>query len=262
MSSADTIARPPDPVRLIVVDELSFGVVSSSPVGVPVGPPTVLVHGIGMSHRYLRRLHRELALDRAVHSVDLPGFGGLPTPDGDGPIGAFAAALATIVAALEAGPVVLVGQSMGSQWVVELARTRPDLVSHVVVIGPVADDRHRSLGAQARALALDALREPPGTNAILLADYLRCGMRWYLTQLRHMLSYRIEDAVAELRMPLLVLRGGHDPIAGAGWCRRLGDRAPAAAVVTVPRGAHNVQRSVPRAVADAIRFHTDPGRSR
>jgi len=55
-------------------------------------PAYVLLHGIGVSHRYLARLHLELARGTnrrnvqadagaaAVYSFDLPGFGGTPRP--------------------------------------------------------------------------------------------------------------------------------------------------------------------------------------
>ena len=45
-------------------------------------PVFVLVHGIGASHGYFQRLQRELARTGDAHAVDLPGFGGLPRPDG------------------------------------------------------------------------------------------------------------------------------------------------------------------------------------
>src|SRR3546814_737287 len=145
---------------------------------------------------------------------------------------------------------------MGSQWVVELAAQRPDLVAHVVAIGPVTDDEHRSVLAQAIALGRDSLGETPRINAIVFGDYLRCGIPWYVTQVRHMVSYAIEDRVAELRMPLLIMRGEHDPVAGLEWCRRLVVRAASAALVSIPGRFHVAQFSSPRAVADAIVFHT------
>lgn len=256
-----TTSASPAAVRHARIRDLAFEVRTWRPAR-ERSAPAVLVHGIGMSHRYLLRLARELARDRVVHVVDLPGFGRTPKPRRDVGVPEVAAALGEVVEVVTDRPVVLIGQSMGSQWVIELAAQRPALVAHAVVIGPVVDDRHRSAGAQARALLLDALREPPTTNAILLADYLRCGPRWYLAQLRHMLRYRTEDAAAALTVPLLVLRGGHDPIAGAAWCRRLRDRALDAVLVTVPRGPHNVQRSRPRAVAAAVRAFVDHERRR
>ncbi|GAA1419034.1 alpha/beta hydrolase [Agrococcus citreus] len=219
------------------------------------GPAVVLVHGIGMSSRYLARLHDALLPHANVASVDLPGFGGLPKPRRELGIEAMAAALAEVVGSLGLEPVVLVGHSMGSQWVVELARLRPDLVARVVVIGPVADVAHRTPTAQLRALAVDSLLEPPTTNWIVSTDYVRCGVPWYLAQLGPMLSYPIEERVADLAVPLLVIRGERDPIASTRWCRLVRDSAPDARLVHIPRSPHNAQRSAPRAVAAAILAH-------
>lgn len=236
------------------VDGLTFAVRASVRVGVD-RPAIVLVHGIGVSHRYLALLHDVLAEQRTVYSIDLPGFGGLPKPPRDVDVPAMAAALGVVVASLGAGPVVLVGHSMGSQWVVELAMQRPELVTDVVAMGPVADARHRTALAQTAALALDTLGEGPAINVVVFTDYVRCGPRWYLIQLRHMLAYRLEDRVAELRRPLLLIRGERDPIAGREWCRMLRDRAPRASLVAIPGQFHVAQQSRPRAVASAILAH-------
>lgn len=219
----------------------------------PGAPAYVLVHGIGMSHRYLRRLHRMLAARGAsVVSVDLPGFGGLRRPHRDVGIPAMADALAGGVIAAEVAPAIVVGQSMGTQWVTALAARHPRLVRGVVLIGPVADDRHRTVLGQAAALFVDTLRETPGANALVLTDYLRCGIRWYLAQLRHMLAYAPETEIAAVRAPVLVLRGGRDAVAGRAWTRRLADAAASGRLVEVPGRAHNVQHSAPRTVAAVL----------
>jgi pimeloyl-ACP methyl ester carboxylesterase len=243
--------------RRVEIGGLAFRVIESTRPAGATAPAVVLIHGIGVSHRYLARLHDELSMTTAVASIDLPGFGGLPKPSGDVGIGRMSAALGEIVAALGHERVVLVGHSMGAQWAIETASQRPEIASMVVAIGPVADDRHRTPASQARALAVDTLGETPAINAIVLADYLRCGIPWYLTQLRHMLAYPTEEKVAALTRPLLVVRGGSDPVAGRDWCRRLALRAPAGRLVEVPGGHHVVQQSSPRAVASAIRFHAE-----
>lgn len=215
----------------------------------------MLVHGIGMSSRYLQRLHDALLPHAAAASIDLPGFGAQPKPRREVGVEAMAAALAEVVASIDTGPVVLVGHSMGSQWVVELAVQRPDLVSRVVIVGPVTDSAHRSTWAQMRALALDTLGELPTTNWIVATDYLRCGIPWYLAQLGPMLTFPLEERVASLTVPLLIIRGSHDPIAGLRWCRLLRDRAPDAAFVHIPGQGHAAHHSAPRAVAAAILAH-------
>lgn len=241
--------------RRIDVDGLAFRVIESAGPAGSAAPTVVLVHGIGMSHRYLAKLQEVLAESTDVVSIDLPGFGGLPKPEVDVDVERMAAGIADVLTLLGRESTILVGHSMGAQWVVEAARQRPSLASMVVTIGPVTDERHRTLGAQARALGLDTLGERPSTNAIVFTDYIRCGIRWYLMQLRHMLGYRIEDRVRELRMPLLVIRGGSDPVAGRDWCRRLTDEAPVSRFVEVPHRPHVVQQSAPFAVASAILFH-------
>lgn len=230
---------------------LAFRVFRSAPRA-GLGPSVVLVHGIGMSHRSLARVHRALATTRTVYSVDLPGFGGLPRPEGEVDVASMAYALAEVIASLSVGPVILVGHSMGAQWTVELAVARPDLVAQLIIMGPVVDAEHRTLAAQMRALAIDTLREAPDANAIAFSDYARCGPVWYLAQARHMVAYPIEKRVALLKLPLLIIRGGHDPIAGLRWCRRLRDAAPRARLVLVPRARHLVQYSSPAATASAI----------
>ena len=258
MRSPRSETQMPDRVRpaerRVDVGDLVFRVLSSvAPASRE--PAIVLVHGIGVSHRYLSRLHNGLAAARrTVISIDLPGFGGLPKPRRDLGVPEMARALGLVLEGLGVGPVVLLGHSMGTQWVVETALQRPDLVTTVVAMGPVADDRHRTMIGQTRALAVDTLGEPPSVNVIVFTDYLRCGIPWYLTQLRHMLAYRLEERVPDLAVPLLLIRGGADPIAGLEWCRRLRRSAAAAELVLIPRHHHVAQHSAPKAVASAIRM--------
>lgn len=243
------------PGRLLRVGDLVLRVLADASGRVAGRAPVVLVHGIGVSHRYFARLHRALAPHTEVVSLDLPGFGGLPSPDRDLDVAAMASAIGEALDALRLGPVVLVGHSMGAQWVVELANQRPELVERVVAIGPVADHRHRSVFAQTRALAVDSLAETPLINLLVFTDYARCGISWYLAQLRHMIAYPLEERVAALRVPLLVVRGDRDPIAGVRWCRELRDRAAAGTLVHIPHSHHVAQHAAPRAVAGAILAH-------
>lgn len=245
------------PRRRIDITGLSFGVVESPRPPRSTAPLMVLIHGIGMSHRYLSRLHDVLAESTRVVSVDLPGFAGLPKPSDDVDVTTMGRALADVVATFDEDRIVWVGHSMGAQWVIEAAIHRPDAVAAVVIIGPVADEDHRSPVSQAAGLTLDTLGETPSINAVVLTDYLRCGVAWYLRQLRHMLAYPIEKRLRRVDAPVLVMRGGRDPIAGREWCRRLRDQTRVSRLVEVPGHHHVVQQSASRAVADGILFHTE-----
>lgn len=106
------------------------------------------------------------------------------------------------------GSCVLVGHSMGTQFAVEAARQQPGRFTQLVLMGPVADSRRRTVSRQAFDRAVDCLLfESPASNLLVLADYFRCGPRWYLTGLPVMMSYPTEERIADVDAPVLVLRG-------------------------------------------------------
>ena len=230
----------------------------TSPASAEGLPVFVLLHGIGVSHRYLARLHRELEASGTVISFDLPGFGGTPKPRERVTVEQYSQLVGHALERAGVPECVVVGHSMGCQFAVELARQRPSLVSQAVLIGPVVDSHRRSVLRQAAALAWDSLLEPPSANVIVFSDYLRCGPRWYLTELAEMMAYPTEDRVTAVSAPVLVLRGNKDPVAGRAWSAALAARAPSGRMLELP-GAHVVQENATVQVADAIRsFAADP----
>jgi len=228
---------------------------SRGPHTAPDGPVFVLLHGIGMSHRYFRRLQQVLAGHGEVHSFDLPGFGAAAKPERQLTVADYAAATADTLDQLGTGPAVVVGHSMGTQFATELARLRPDLVSHVVLIGPVVDSARRSVLRQALALGTDSLTESPAGNAIVFTDYLRSGIRWYLTELPVMMSYDLETGLSRIAQPVLVVRGSHDPVARRSWCQKLAATAVRGRFLEIPGKPHIVQHGAPaRLAADILAF--------
>ncbi|BBE22786.1 hypothetical protein MN0502_16690 [Arthrobacter sp. MN05-02] len=215
-------------------------------------PVFVLVHGIGMSHRYFARLEAELLPHGDVVVLDLPGFGGTPRPPGQLGVADYATVVADSLEQADITSCIVIGHSMGAQFVTELALRRPDLVRAVVLIGPVTDTDRPSALRNARALAVDTLLERPVTNLLVGAAYLQCGIRWYRTELPVMLGYRLDDRLADVPQPVLVLRGSLDPIAGRRWCRHLARVARDGRLVEVPGQPHAVHRAGAVIVADAI----------
>ena len=216
-------------------------------------PAVVLLHGIGASHRYLRRLHGLLAGSVDTYSIDLPGFGATPRPQRT----LSAAEHATyVIGALEQLGVleyVVVGHSMGTQFAVEAALQQPSRIPHVVLMGPVVNDQRCTVAQQALALGRDCLFfESPSSNALVFTDYLRCGPTWYIKNLRVMMDYRIEERIAGVTAPVLVIRGANDPVAPTEWCRRLAERASAAEFVEIEGTGHVVQHNRAVEVARSI----------
>ncbi|PPG41489.1 alpha/beta fold hydrolase [Pseudoclavibacter sp. RFBA6] len=246
---------PERTVRTVTVRGLDFRVHEAGPVR--AHQVFVLVHGIGMSHRYLRRLQVSLATDALVLTLDLPGFGSSPRPKRPISIPEMATALGQLLGMLLPSRAVLVGHSMGTQWITELSILEPALVSGAVLIGPVTDRRRRALSAHLLRLAADCTREPADANALIFGDYLRCGLVWYLRQARAMIAYPLEDRLADVSVPVLVARGARDPIAPHDWCLLLAARAVSGRLLTIPHHSHAVQHTAAPALAGALRAFAD-----
>lgn len=224
--------------------------------GAGAGPPFVLVHGIGLGCSSYSRLAPLLAEHAEVHVVELPGFGDAPSPPHAMTVQEHGALLAAFLETI-GRPAVLVGHSMGAQVVLEAAVLAGGLVERLVLIGPVTDPGERGMLMQAFRLAQDTLGETPATNAMVLSEYVRCGPRRYLATTPSMLAYGTEAAAAAVTAPVLVVRGGRDPICRRSWGRRLASVARVGRLVVVPGAHHVAVHTHPRAVASAI-LHAGP----
>ncbi|MBG6192325.1 pimeloyl-ACP methyl ester carboxylesterase [Arthrobacter sp. CAN_A212] len=217
-----------------------------------VRPVFVFVHGIGMSHRYFARLQAHLIPYGDTVVFDLPGFGGTPTPSQQLSVSDYAHVIADALKNAQLSGCVVIGHSMGAQFVTELAAQHPKLVSAIVLIGPVTDTAHPSATRNSLVLAFNTLLERPVTNLLVTAAYLKCGIRWYLAELPVMLTYRLDDKVASLTQPVLIIRGSLDPIANRAWCQKLARRASDGRATEIPGQPHAAHRTGAPLVANAI----------
>jgi pimeloyl-ACP methyl ester carboxylesterase len=242
-----TLRRRTEPDRF---EQAGFTVLDhrSGPTG---GTPFVLVHGIGVGRSYFQPLAPLLAEHGPVHVLELPGFGNAPKPPEVLSVEEHAALVVGLLRTIDR-PVVLVGQSMGSEIVLEAALREPGLVERLVLIGAVTDPDERSAVMQGLRLLQDTLGETPATNWAVFSEYLKCGPRRYLATLPSMLAYDTDAAVAAVTVPTLIIRGAHDPICRRPWARRLAASLAVGGLVEIPGGVHNAHHSHPRATASAI----------
>jgi pimeloyl-ACP methyl ester carboxylesterase len=238
--------------RELSVDGLPFRVWQSPHKGRMSRPVFVIVHGIGSSHRYGVRLQNELAAHGEALSLDLPGFGGLARPGHPLSIEEYATLLGRLFDALHLPEAVLVGHSMGAQIVTELAVQRPELATHLVLIGPVVNPGRGSGVQQALDLARDSVFEPVLVKRTGSRDAMRAGLRWFLTELRPMLAYPLRARLGRVGVPVLVVRGADDPIARLAWCNDLAGSVPGARLLNVQGHRHVVHLTAPRNVAAGI----------
>ncbi|MET0435183.1 MAG: alpha/beta hydrolase [Cellulomonas sp.] len=99
--------------------------------------PVVLLHGLtDASTCWPTVLPRYAGDSRAVVALDARGHGGTPLPDEPFTVAALAADAAEALRALDLGPALVVGHSMGGVTAEELALTAPELVAGLVVEDP------------------------------------------------------------------------------------------------------------------------------
>jgi 2-hydroxy-6-oxonona-2,4-dienedioate hydrolase len=217
------------------------------------GNAVVLVHGFGVSGRYMIPLARSLAADFSVFVPELPGYGRSEKPRPPLGIGALATALAGYLDALELERPALVANSMGCQVVTELAVRLPERVGPLVLIGPTVDPEQRVARRQLFAGFRDSGREPLGLLAVAAQDGAAMGLRAALTTARAALADRIEERLPLIEQPTLVLRGEKDAFVSAEWAERVSALLPRARLVSIPGEPHAVHYTRPDLVAALVR---------
>jgi len=135
------------------------------------GPTVVLVHGLGGSHLNWLSIAPRLAEDHRVLALDLPGFGLSPPAGRRCTIPANARALTESISRLSAGPVILVGNSMGGLISLGVAAMHPQRVAGLVLVD-AALPRPRGQGLKLEA----GLRE-------LILSHFAGALAWYVRRL-------------------------------------------------------------------------------
>jgi 2-hydroxy-6-oxonona-2,4-dienedioate hydrolase len=195
----------------------------------------LLVHGLGLSHRYFARLQPLLPGSRAI---DLQGT----TLD----------ELTGSVASVAEPGALIVANSLGAQIATELAVRYPELVRALVLSGPTWDPAAPTLPTQFARLLADSYREQPSLVPVALADYARRGPLHIYRAARAMLRHPMAERLAQVSSPVVVLRGSGDPICSERWAAELAAAPPHGRLVTVPGAAHAVEWSHPGAVVQVV----------
>jgi pimeloyl-ACP methyl ester carboxylesterase len=216
-------------------------------------PPLVLVHGLAVSSGYFGPLFNELRGVARIWAPDLPGFGRSARPPHPLGLGGLAAVLLAWLGATGLRRAVLLGNSVGCQIVVRVAAAAPECATALVLTSPTIDAAARSVPGQVGRWVRAVPREPWRLWPIVAAEYLRAGLRATCRLFASALADRPETALPRIAIPVVVMRGAHDPIVGAAWAARLSSAAPRGRLVEVPDGAHALPFDSPSAVAAVTR---------
>jgi 2-hydroxy-6-oxonona-2,4-dienedioate hydrolase len=225
-------------------------------------PVVVLVHGMGVSSRYMVPTAERLAPHCRAYAPDLPGFGKGYKPRRALTLRELADALVDWMDAVGLERAALVANSFGCQLLADVAVRRPERVACAVLQGPTIDPAARSFGAQIGRWLLNTPGEAPSQGLILLRDYRDCGIPRLLRTFRYALEDRIEERLPLMRMPALVVRGARDRIVSQEWAQTVAELLPMGRLVVVPRAAHTLNYGAPRELARVVRGFLDGQRER
>ena len=133
--------------------------------------PLLMIHGFGGDLKNWQFNQPDLATDRAVYAIDLPGHGGSSkTLDGDGGVAWLAEAVRGAMAALDIDRAHLVGHSLGGAIALQMALDEPVRIASVTLVCPAG------LGPEINAdyiegfIRADRRKEMKATVEALFAD--------------------------------------------------------------------------------------------
>jgi 2-hydroxy-6-oxonona-2,4-dienedioate hydrolase len=225
---------------------------------VPAGAPVVvLVHGSGLSGRYMIPTAERLAPDFPVYLPDLPGFGDSDKPSRVLNVTELADALASWMEATGLERAALLGNSFGCQIIADLAARHPERVERAILQGPTTPRSERSWIWQFVRWRQNQRYNPPSLGPISYDDYRKCGPRRMFWTFQYQLKDPIEEKLPRVQAPVLVVRGSEDPIANQRWCEELARRSPRGQLAVIPEVAHTLVYTAPSELARVTRAFLD-----
>lgn len=224
---------------------------SSNPT--PGSLPVVLVHGYGVSGRYMIPIARLLAAELPVWIPDLPGHGRSEKPKRTLDVPELAQALRGFLDAVGVRRAAFLANSMGCQTVAELAVRHPERVDRLILVGPTANPETRTLRQHLPRFLRAVFEERPSLIPLVTADYLRAGPWRLLKELRAMFAYRIEENLPRIDAPAMVVHGEKDFIVPRRWAEEVARLLRTDRLFTVPGAGHALNYSAPDELMRLIR---------
>jgi 3-oxoadipate enol-lactonase len=257
--------------------------------GAPARPPVLLLHGIGGGRQAWGDAGSATgaALAGAGHltlAADLPGYGLSPTivPFD---LAGLARCVLALIDQVGAGPVVLVGHSMGGMVAQEVAALAPDRLAGLVLastspaFGKPGGDWQRDF-LQSRFAPLDAGLGMAGLAAQLVPAMVAPGVAvgfsagtappvlaaaqammagvpeaTYRRAVAALVSFDRRANLPHIAVPTRVITGEHDRTAPPEVSRRMAERIPGAVCTVVPAAGHLLNLEQPQAFNTALLAH-------
>ncbi len=208
-------------------------------------PTVILVHGAGVSSRYMVPTAERLAAFCRVYVPDLPGFGKSGKPRHVLTVDELADALVAWMNAAGVRRAALLGNSFGCQIIAAFALRHPQRITQAVLQGPTVDPAARTLRQQFWRWLQNSRNEAASQALIIARDYRDCGVRRLVRTFRYAIDDRIEDKLPSMHLPTLVVRGSRDPIVPQAWAEEVTRRLPHGRLVIIPGFGHTLNYAAP-----------------
>jgi len=249
-------------------------------------PVIAMLHGYTGSKENWYRLVPELDRRYRLVMPDLPGWGDSErVADADHGFVAEAMHVASFLRHLDAGPVVLLGHSMGGGIAALVAARHPDLVARVGLLDAagvhfednafglaVLDGQNpfdvadaASIDRYMDVLFFDRSARPPlpwpGTLAFVRHRRSEAAFEQSVLDRIGRSDERFApgDAAGEIRQPAVLIWGAHDAVIDPSAMALYADRMPQARQVLLDRSGHMTLMEQPRDVADAVHWLIERG---
>jgi pimeloyl-ACP methyl ester carboxylesterase len=236
-----------------------------------VGPPVVLLHGLGSSSADWPEQRAFLEHCYRVVAIDLPGHGASPLPTGPLTIESMADAVAAVLARVGV-PAHVVGLSLGACVALRLALARPASVRSLVLVNAFARVSATGPGDLARlavrmfllgtapmdrAAAHVARRlfpwpEQRALYASAVASLAATSRRAYFAALAALARFDARGQVAAIRRPTLIVAGDRDTSVSLTAKVALAAAIPGARLLVVPASGHATPHDQPAAFNRAL----------
>jgi pimeloyl-ACP methyl ester carboxylesterase len=215
-------------------------------------PPVILVHGLGVSSRYMMPTAQRLAPHRTVYAPDLPGFGRSRRPPRALNITELSDVLAHWMELLAIPRAVLLANSIGCQIVVDLALRHPEIIERLILVSPTVDRKARTAFRSFMRLLMDVPHERLSLGFIALLDYLRAGLGRTALTFGYAIQDKIEERLPDVRQPTLVVRGQYDPVVPERWAEEVSGLLPAGQLIVIEGAAHAVNHNSPDKLSQVV----------
>ncbi len=216
----------------------------------------LLLHGWGCSSVTMRPLARELEKSAQVLSVDFPGHGQTPKPTETWGVPEYAAALKSLLTALNYTPCAVIAHSFGARVAIYLAAEDSGLFTQLLLTGAAGIRPKQSGQAQARQgnyqrikKVAGALRKvgflAPVADRVQEAAVQKYGSADYRALTPDMrqtfsriVSLDLSDRLGQIRQPTLLIWGEKDDATPLWMGRQMERDIPDAGLVVFEGGSH------------------------